>query len=679
MLCGVASAQSNAARLRDSKNRVEKPQRDEKLKPIDLKSRRMLPVHLGDSTAIALAGDVVAYHEGAVITCDSLIRYSPTQITCFGKVVVNKDDTYIYGDRAEYNGTLNEARIFSPLVKVMDNDAVLYTYNFKYNTKKNVGEYYGGGTFSNGTNTLESDRGFFYGDLNEVVGVGHVNVKNETYRMKSDSVNYNTDTEVAEYFSPSVIWNDKHEILSSDDGWYDNRADRYIFRSNAYVLSDEREIWADSIDYHAAVEQIEMRHNIQLRDEGHSSILFGDYGEYDGQAGDTFLTRDPSFLTYGTDSPDTVYMRSDSMWLYKVDSLGYSTFNRPDSATLAFRADSTIRANRMADSLAVVRHVADSLAAIRAAFVADSLAVVAAARADSLAALGLTDSLAVAHAMPADTLANTPADTLNVGADQAVMVPADSVDTRQNRILVGLRDVKIFRNDFQGVGDSIVMFSVDSTAQLHRNAVMWNELNQIVGDRADIYTRNQKPYRIVFTGAPMMSSQVDTAHYNQVEGKTIESLFDDGAMYRTNVTTNVRTYYYMVDDADHSAIGFQVIESADMNFFIEDNAVTGIMYRVDPVYTFYPMDKIPADQSQRLPSFVWYIDRKPTWQQIIGGRVIRASQRERYLNMKEPQFPLTYGIERYRESLVSGGTWVDRTDKLTTETVEFVEKVKARE
>ncbi len=33
---------------------------------------------------------------------------------CYRNVVVNKDSTFIYGDKADYNGLLNEARIYSP-------------------------------------------------------------------------------------------------------------------------------------------------------------------------------------------------------------------------------------------------------------------------------------------------------------------------------------------------------------------------------------------------------------------------------------------------------------------------------------------------------------------------------------------------------------------------------------
>ena len=681
------------------------------LTPVDIKSRRTRPVPVGDTTGYALTGDVVLYHNGAVITCDSVVRYSEREMTCFGNVIIKKDDTYIYGDRAEYSRDEGEARVYSPLIKVMNKDATLYTYNLVFNTADNIGRFYGGGTFTNGDNLMESERGYFYADLDEMVGVERVQMKNETYQMKSDSVNYNSETEIAKYFTRSVTWKNDGEILSSENGEYHNKEQRYIFRDNAYVLRGEREMWADTVDYREMVQFIELKHNAQIRDEEHKSIVFGHYGNYSHQTGDTFLTQNPAYVSYAdSDSDgtnDTVYMRSDSMYVYLVDSLGYCTLTRPDSATLAAEQAAKLQAiidKRVADSLAVVKaerekFVADSLAQAEEQQRKELLDSLFTLRASYVAVEG-NDSIAMMAQrldFVIDSLQNPPVDSVAIKGmmdslvRDSVVVPLDSLATTtdslesdsltqksgSDRIMLGLRNVKVYRTDFQGICDSMLMFSVDSTAQLHRNSVMWNELNQIASERADVYTRNQKPYRVLFSeGKPIMSSEIDTTRYNQVAGKTIESLFEDGVMYRTDIKGNAQTYYYMVDDADGALMGFLVAESADMTFFIEDNTVDGIMYRGDPVYTIYPMTKIPADQPQRMPDFVWYAEQRPTAEVIMGDWIINPSERERYEAMRRPMFPLTYSIERRKEVLTSRGDWADRTDDISDIAKEFIERVK---
>ena len=103
-------------------------------KVVDFVADRGYPIPYGDTTATVLVGHFAAQHNGAVITCDSAIRYNDKRIECFGNVLINKKETYIYGDRADYNGEINEARVYAPLVKVVDGDATLYTYDFRFNT-----------------------------------------------------------------------------------------------------------------------------------------------------------------------------------------------------------------------------------------------------------------------------------------------------------------------------------------------------------------------------------------------------------------------------------------------------------------------------------------------------------------------------------------------------------------
>lgn len=212
---------------------------------VNIKSKRMFPIHMGDSTVHAFVGNVVAYHNGAVMLCDSAVRYDENRIECFDNVLINKDSTYVYGDRVLYDRLTNTAQVFSPLIKMIDGQAVLYTYQFKYNTLDNVGEYYGGGTMRQGQMLLESDRGYYYGSTRDAVCVGNVELRDSTYLIVSDSLGFNMDSEIATFYRKTYIWNEKEEILSAHSGWYDTRNDHYHFMSDAYVLSEDQEIWAE--------------------------------------------------------------------------------------------------------------------------------------------------------------------------------------------------------------------------------------------------------------------------------------------------------------------------------------------------------------------------------------------------------------------------------------------------
>ena len=295
--------------------RPEPQSSDEKL--IDLKADVVYPYEIGgDSTVYCLVGNFVAHHNGAVIMSDSAVRYNDQRLECFGNVLINKGDTYAYGERADYNGEQNEARIYSQLVKVIDGDATLYTYDFRFNTESNVGRFGGGGVVTNKENMLESDRGYYYADRREIICVDDVEIRSEEYQMKGDSVIYNIATDHAQFFDNTDIWNAKGEYLYADCGSYDKEADKYTITRNGYILTEKQEVWSDSLDYSRQREYALLRHDIQIDDREHKTLAFGDWGEYWKEPGDVFLTRDPAIISYDPQQGDSLFMRSDTVTLH---------------------------------------------------------------------------------------------------------------------------------------------------------------------------------------------------------------------------------------------------------------------------------------------------------------------------------------------------------------------------
>ncbi len=319
---------------------------------VNTKSDMMRPVAPGDS-AIYLVGDFAAQHNGTVITCDSAVRYSDLHLEFFGNVLINKNTTYIYGDRAEYDGSINEARVYSDLVKVVDGDAVFYTYDFRFDTKTNTGEFSGGGVMLNRDNRLEAVRGYYFADTKELVCVDRVEMRNDEYELKGDSVVYNFGSDNAYFFDRTHIWNRDGDYLYADRGEYRKADTLYIVTRNGYILTEKQEVWSDSIDYYRAESRAILRHDLQLDDTEHKTMAFGDYGEYWKEPGDVLLTRRPAVVGYDlSQGPDTLYMRSDTI-------LMLTRFPAREAAERA-AADTTARGGAGADVAASEARRADA-------------------------------------------------------------------------------------------------------------------------------------------------------------------------------------------------------------------------------------------------------------------------------------------------------------------------------
>lgn len=724
---------------------------------VNIRSRRMFPVKVGDSTVYAFVGNVVAYHNGAVMLCDSAVRYDENRMECFRNVLINKDSTYVYGDRVVYDRRTNRAQVFSPLIKMIDGEAVLYTYNFVYNTLDNVGEFYGGGTMSQGQMLLESDRGYYFGNTRDAVCVGNAELRDSTYQIISDSLGYNMDSEIATFYRKTYIWNEKNEILSADRGWYDTRAERYHFMSNAYVLSEDQEIWADDMDYLAENDNVELRRNIQILDDGQKVLAFGDYGRYWGESGNAMLTDNPSAISY-YEKGDSLYMRADSIFMFVIDSTSiYSADyigNKPeeipdtgeelivapagngagaDTAAVAPQYDSAVADTmEVADSTHVASTVTDAaddvsgqeefvaVAEVETAAEGDVIqpggeeaAVVSEQEGQTLtkkqlraerrearrkkreerraARLAKMEESAAEDAASSsgdesaeeEQTAAEPAAEEQAEAEQTVSAEDAGSDGQteeeKERVIVGYYNVKIYRADMQAVCDSLISFSRDTTIHLHKSPVMWNGDNQIKSDLVVAYVKDEAIDHAVFYGGdmygnPVMSAELDLDHYNQITGKTIEALFRDNEIYRTNVVGNAQTYYYMQDEESGAFQGFLVMECSDITFMIAGREIDEIIFRGNPAYTIYPMDLIPAEQAQRLTNFVWEGDKCPTKEEVFD-RDINPSQREEYENLPKPQFPLTESISIYRSRIMDDGIWRDRNDDVPPDAMEYVRRL----
>jgi lipopolysaccharide export system protein LptA len=285
---------------------------------VDMTADDSYLIEKGDSTIFILVGHFAAHHNGAVILADSAVRYSNQSFECFGNVLINQNSTYIYGERAEYNRNNNTAKVFSKLVKVVDEDAVMYTYDCEFNTAKSLGAFSGGCYAQKGENQLEADRGFYNTKTHELKAIDRVQMRDSTYKVLSDSVIFNTHTEDAQYFTNTHIWNDKDEYLYADAGTYTKRSDLHHLTNRAYLLSPEREIWSDSIMYYRTDGHIIARRNIQVDDTTQKMLGFADYAEWWDEPGNALFTRRPSMINYDPELTDSLYLSADTLWLYTI-------------------------------------------------------------------------------------------------------------------------------------------------------------------------------------------------------------------------------------------------------------------------------------------------------------------------------------------------------------------------
>lgn len=288
---------------------------------IDFMADEVKPYNRPGDSIVYFVGNFAAHHNGAVITCDSAVRFTDQRWGFFGRVLVNQDSIYIYGDSAIYDGDASLAEIYAPIIKMVDGDALLYTYNFRFNTEEKVGSYKGGGVLVHDDNIIESARGYYDAGNHNIICVENVELHGEEYDMKSDSIIYNTDSELAQFFTNSEIWNADGDYLSADAGHYDKQQDLYMVTRDGYILTKDQELWGDTLSYYRNAGHVVAYGNIQVDDFKQKMLAFGDYAEYWSDPGNMLLTRNPSIVSYDLSQSDSVFMRGDTLQIFTISLL----------------------------------------------------------------------------------------------------------------------------------------------------------------------------------------------------------------------------------------------------------------------------------------------------------------------------------------------------------------------
>ena len=324
LLCGAlfyAASGRNYSYTVDYDALFVAPKKSAERRMVDMTADDSYLIEKGDSTIFILVGNFAAHHNGTVILADSAVRYPNQSFECFGRVLINQNQTYAYGERAKYNRANSTATIYSELVKVVDGDAVMYTYKCTFDTDSNIGVFYDGCYVRKGENHLEAEKGYYNTKTHNLIAVNNVEMRDDRYIMKGDSVIFNTKTEDAQYFTNTHIWNDKDEYLFTNAGTYTKATDLYHLTRDAYMLTEEREVWGDTIEYYRTTGHIIGRNNIQMDDTTQKVLGFADYGEWWDDMDNALLTRRPSMINYNPDEKDSIYLCADTLWLYTIPVL----------------------------------------------------------------------------------------------------------------------------------------------------------------------------------------------------------------------------------------------------------------------------------------------------------------------------------------------------------------------
>ena len=240
--------------------------------------------------AVVLTGNVQVTHDGVKIWCNKAYKFeNENYIKLFGNVKTNQGDTiFMDSNYAEYNGDKKFA-FASGNVVMRSPDMRLVTDTVYFDRNIQQAYYNSNGTIYSGENTLKSKQGRFYIKEKKYNFLTAVTLTNPQYVMKSNHLDYYTNSGHSYVFGPTTITG-KKDFIYTEKGFYDTKKNLATLLTNSYIKYETQIIRGDSMFYDRKRAFSSATNNVKVTDTVNKFLVTGHYAE-------VFRAKDSLFVT----------------------------------------------------------------------------------------------------------------------------------------------------------------------------------------------------------------------------------------------------------------------------------------------------------------------------------------------------------------------------------------------
>ncbi|MCD7817394.1 MAG: hypothetical protein LUH12_12195 [Bacteroides sp.] len=406
----------------------------------------------------------------------------------------------------------------------------------------------------------QGDTLFLYGDhlyydgMTQIAQMRmNVRLENRNTTLLTDSLNYDRVYSLGYFFDGGTLM-DEQNVLTSEWGEYNTQNKQSVFNYNVKLVNPQFTLTSDTLRYNTAskVANIVGPSDI-LSDNNH---IYSESGYYNTQTGEADLYQ-RSVLTN-----DGKQLTGDTLFYDRNEGVGEAFHDMVMT--------DTVNKNMMTGDYGFYNEKTKYAFATRKAVAIDY------SQGDSLF-------------LHADTL----------------MLKTFHLDTDSMfREMRAFHKVRFYRTDVQGVCDSLVFSTKDSCLTMYDNPILWNENQQLIGEKVLIYMNDSTIDWAHIINQALSVEQIDTTKYNQVTGKEMKAFFRGGEMKKVEVIGSVRLVYYPMD-SDSTLIGMNVSETSQLDIYLEQQKLDHMVMSPQSNGTLYPLPQIPKGKD-KLDNFVWF-------------------------------------------------------------------------
>ncbi len=386
---------------------------------------------------------------------------------------------------------------------------------------------------------------------------GNARLVNKETVLTTDSLNYDRNTELAYYFTGGKIV-DPENTLTSTWGQYSTSTEDALFKNEVVLVNENFTMNTDTLKYNTQTYIADLVGDTHIVYEDETNI-YTDNGWYNTQTERSMLL-DRSYLI----NKEGKSITGDTIFYDKIDKFG-EVFGK------AILKD-TINQSTLFGNYVYYNEDTE---------------------------LGIaTDSALLVDWSNEEKHMHVHADTLKTFKDSIY------------NEAIAWHGVRFYREDVQGLADSLVYSSRDSIIHLTNEPVVWHENQQFSAEVIRILTENQEPTEVHLEQGALSIERVDFVYFNQLSGKEIIAYIDSSELRRVYVDGNAETIYFIQEEADKYWIGANRTISSFVNIYIKDKKADRIVLTPASSGEFHPIHLL-TDEFVYLSSFFWLESQRP--------------------------------------------------------------------
>jgi lipopolysaccharide export system protein LptA len=266
-----------------------------------------------------LVGHVHLEQDGTHFYGDSIIIKNGKIIEAFGNVHINdKDSVHTYSQYLLYYVDPKLATLRNK-VKLTDGKTTLTTEELRYDVNMRIGEYYNGGKLINKNSVLTSKEGIYYSELKDAYFRKDVKLKDPAYDLESDSLLYNTESELTTFIAPTFIKDSAGRTIHTSDGYYDLKNKRAYFGKNPKIQDGPVFISAIDINTNDSTGISILTGNAVYTDTAQGVSILANLIETNRDSGTMRATRSPLMII--KQENDSIYVAADTLFSGRMRDL----------------------------------------------------------------------------------------------------------------------------------------------------------------------------------------------------------------------------------------------------------------------------------------------------------------------------------------------------------------------